>query len=164
MKRRLFTDADVTPTEALLRKGLGTAMDYYYGIVAKAADYRRQWQHSRGNGWILKVDDTRKALFYLVPLEDGIEVSLTVRDAERQEFLKDKELEDLQPQLEGATKYSEGYALRFDIETAAQYAPVVLFLTRLMEMRQAGKTVAGKTRTATRPEKTALDKGRSAKA
>jgi hypothetical protein len=112
-------------------------MDYYYGIVSKAGDYRKQWQYSRGNGWILKVDDTRKALYYLTPLEDGIEVSLTVREAEREQFLKDEELKELQPLLEGATRYPEGYALRFDIESAAQYAPVARFLSRLMETRHA---------------------------
>jgi hypothetical protein len=158
MKRRLFTAADVTPTEALLRKGLGTAMDYYYGIVSKAGDYRKQWQYSRGNGWILKVDDTRKALYYLTPLEDGIEVSLTVREAERELFLKDEELKELQPLLEGATRYPEGFALRFDIESAAQYAPVARFLTRLMEARHAEKAAPPKPKAPRKAAKKAVSK------
>jgi hypothetical protein len=153
MKRRLFTSADLTPTEALLRKGLGPAMDYYYGIVSKAGEYRKQWQYSRGNGWILKVDDTRKALYYLTPLEDGIEVSLTIREAERDEFLKDEELKELLPQLEGATRYPEGFALRFDIESAAQYAPVARFLTRLMEMRRAAKPAGARPKTSKKAAK-----------
>ena len=45
MKKRLFTDEDTTPTEALLRKELGSAMDYYAGILAKSGNYRKQWQY-----------------------------------------------------------------------------------------------------------------------
>jgi hypothetical protein len=135
MKRRLFTDASVTPTEALLRKQLGAAMDYYVRILSKSGDYRKQWQFSRGNGWILKVDDTRKALFYLIPCDGGIEVSLTVRDGERASFLESEDLENLFPQLESATKYSEGYALRFGIESPVECGAVSKFLTALIQMR-----------------------------
>jgi hypothetical protein len=137
MKRRLFTDLEVTPTEALLRKQLGRAMNFYASIVAKSGDYRRQWQYSRGNGWILKVDDMRKALFYLIPLEEAIEISLTVRDNERAEFMRNEEFKTLQPQFEVATKYSEGYALRFGIESSEECKSVTKFLTSLMKMRSS---------------------------
>jgi hypothetical protein len=137
MKKRLFTDANVSPTEALLRKQLGSAINFYMSILAKSGDYRKQWQYSRGNGWILKVDDMRKALFYLIPLEEGIEISLTVRDGERADFLSNKEVEYLYPQLESATKYSEGYALRFGIETSEECKAVTRFLLELMKMRSS---------------------------
>ena len=140
MKKRLLTDANVAPTEALLRKQLGNAMDYYVGILSKSGDYRKQWQYSRGNGWILKVDDMHKALFYLIPFEGGIEITLTVRNSERADFLKEKELERLFPQLESATKYSEGYALRFEIESSRECTSIAKFLTRLMKMRPSRKT------------------------
>ena len=135
MKRRLFTAADVTPTDALLRRDLGHALDFYRGILAKAAGFRRQWQYSRGNGWILKVDDTHKALCYVIPLQDGIEVSLTLRETERAALLKDPSLHAVHPFLEAATPYPEGFALRFDIESETQYAPVARFITRLVEIR-----------------------------
>ena len=137
MKKRLFTDANVSPTEALLRKQLGSAINYYMSILSKSGDYRKQWQYSRGNGWILKVDDMRKALYYLIPLEEAIEISLTVRDSERASFLSNKEVEYLYPQLTAATKYSEGYALRFGIESAEEYKAVTRFLLTLMKMRSS---------------------------
>jgi hypothetical protein len=137
MKKRLFTDADVTPTEALLRKQLGAAMDYYMAVVSKSGDYRKQWHYSRGNGWILKVDDMHKALYYLIAFDEGIEISLTVRDGERAAFLENKELDKLRPQFEKATKYSEGYALRFEIESAAECKSVMKFLSELMNMRSS---------------------------
>lgn len=137
MKRRLCTDADVTPTESLLRKQLGPAMDYYRSIMGTSGDYRKLWQYSRGNGWILRVDDMRKALYYLIAFDGGIEISLTIRDEERAGFLKNKECEALYPQIQSATKYSEGYALRFEIESAAECRSVVRFLAELKKMRPA---------------------------
>jgi hypothetical protein len=142
MKRRLFTDAYVTPTEALLRKYLGIAFDYYRSIMGTSGDYRKQWQYSRGNGWILRVDDMRKALYYLIAFDEGIEISLTVRDQERAAFLKNKECEALYPQLDSATKYSEGYALRFEIESDAECKSVMKFLSELMKMRPSSNELS----------------------
>jgi hypothetical protein len=135
MKTRLFTDSIVPPTDALLRKQLGKAFQIYQAILQVSAGYRRQWQFSRGNGWLLKVDDTRKALYYLIAFEDGIEISLTVRDAERQRFLNKPNYEYLQTQLAAATKYSEGYALRFGMERLADCEPVARFISELIEIR-----------------------------
>ena len=144
MKRRLFTDADVTPTEALLRKHSESALEYYRNIIGTSGDYRKQWQYSRGNGWILKIDDMRKALYYLIAFDEGIEISLTVRDEERAAFLKNKECEDLYPQLEAATKYSEGYALRFEVESAVECKSVMKFLSEPMKVRPVSSVLTEK--------------------
>jgi hypothetical protein len=144
MKRRLFTDSNVTPTEALLRKQSESALDYYRSIMGTSGDYRKQWQYSRGNGWILKVDDMRKALYYLIAFEGGIEITLTVRDGERAAFLGNKECESLYPQLEAATKYSEGYALRFEIESPAECKSVMRFLAELKKVRPVSTALTEK--------------------
>jgi len=112
-------------------------MSYYHGIMRESGDYRKLWQYSHSNGWILKVDDTRKALFYLAPFDEGIEISLTVRDDERANFLESKEFEKLYPQFAAATKYSGGYALRFGIESPEECKSVTRFLSKLMKMRAA---------------------------
>ena len=135
MKRRLFADADVAPTEYLLQKQGGSAIDYYKPVMAASGNYRKLWQYSRGNGWILKVDDMHKALYYLIAFDEGIEISLTVRDGEREIFLKNNELKELHSQIGIATKYSEGYALRFEVESTAECKSVTKFLTELMRMR-----------------------------
>ncbi len=126
---------DVTPTDSLLRKKLGAAMDYYVGIVSTSGRYRKQWQFNRGNGWILKVDDMRKALYYLIAFEDGVEVSCTVRESEWVELLNCEDLREVHAQLESGTKYSEGYALRFGVESAGECKSVSKFLTQLIRMR-----------------------------
>jgi hypothetical protein len=164
MKRRLFADADVAPTEYLLQKQGGSAMDYYKPLMAASGDYRKLWQYSRGNGWILKVDDMRKALYYLIAFEDGVEISLTVRDHERAAFLENRECQSLRPRLEAATKYSEGYALRFEIETVAACKSVIQFLLELMKVRPVATALTEKQKTKpnTKESKSAIhqDKGR----
>jgi Protein of unknown function (DUF3788) len=152
MKKRLFIDADTTPTEALLRRQLGNAMEFYSGILQVSGDYRKQWQYSRGNGWLLKVDDMRKALYYLIAFDGGIEISLTVRDSERAELTANPAFESLRGQLDLGTKYPEGYALRFEIENAAACVDVARFLTELIKLRAArepaGPKGASRARTA----------------
>lgn len=153
MKKRLFVDADTAPTEALLRKQLGKAMDFYAAILRTSGEYRKQWQYSRGNGWILKVDDMRKALYYLIAFDEGIEISLTVRDHERAEFIRNDAFHKLRAQLDGGTKYPEGYALRFEIESPAECASVARFLTELMRIRSA-KAIPAAKRTSAKPATT----------
>lgn len=135
MKKRLFMDSTVAPTEALLRRQLGHAMRFYTATIAAAGNWPRQWQYNHGNGWILKVDGTHKALYYLIAFEGGIEISLTVRDSERTEFLKNKGLESAYPRLEAGTKYAGGYALRFEIENEVDCRSVCNFLAELTRLR-----------------------------
>ena len=134
MKKRLFLDINVAPTDALLRKQLGTAMKFYESIIRQSGEYRKLWQHGEG-GWILRVDDMRRALYYLAPFDEGIEISLTVRDGERAAFLAREEFQSLHTQLQAATRYSGGYALRFGVESPDQSRSVALLLCALMKMR-----------------------------
>ncbi len=110
-------------------------MRFYRAIASISGNYQRQWQFNRGSGWILRVHDTRKALYYLIAFDEGIEVSLTVRDAEREDFLKCLGLEASYPQLLAGTKYSGGYALRFEIENDVACESVSHFLSHLMKTR-----------------------------
>ena len=135
MKKRLFTDIDVEPSDRLLEKHLGNAMRFYRAIAAISGDYQRRWQFNRGNGWILRAHDTGKALYYLIAFDEGIEISLTVRDSEREDFLKCAGLEESYPQLVAGTKYSGGYALRFEIENDVACGSVSHFLAHLMKTR-----------------------------
>jgi hypothetical protein len=135
MKKRLFTDSDIEPTDYLLEKHLGKAIHFYRKIIESSGNCRRQWQFNRGNGWILKVREAYKPLYYLIAFDEGIEISLTVRDSEREDFLKDLGLEKSYLQLTSGTRYSGGYALRFEIENDLDCRSASLFLAHLMKTR-----------------------------
>ena len=135
MKKRLFAEMEFEPTDYLLEKQLGSAMRFYTAILAISGNYRRQWQFNFGNGWILRVHDMSKTLYYLIAFVGGIEVSLTITDSEREHFLERPELEECRPQIIGGTKYSGGYALRFEIESDDACRSVSRFLSHLMQTR-----------------------------
>jgi hypothetical protein len=147
MKKRLFTDINTTPSEALLRKHLGSAMQYYTTIMDISGEYRKQWQYNRGNGWIQRVDDMRRTLFYLIAFEEGVEISLSVRDEERTAFLTNKECANVFPQIADGVKYSEGYALRFEVESSEECKAVTRFLSELMKLRPVSKMLTDKQKT-----------------
>ena len=135
MKKRLFTDSDIEPTDYLLEKHLGKAMHFYKRILGASGNCRRQWQFNRGNGWILRVHNAYKPLYYLIAFDEGIEVSLTIRDSEREDFLKSAGLELSYPELRSGTRYSGGYALRFEIENEVDCSSASQFLAHLMKTR-----------------------------
>jgi hypothetical protein len=110
-------------------------MEYYQGIMSTSINYLKRWQFNHGNGWILRVDDNRSAIYYLAAFEDGIEISLTVRDHEKADFLVNNEIQDVHPQLISGTKYAGGYALRFPIKSAHECSSVERFLRTLIDVR-----------------------------
>ncbi len=110
-------------------------MAYYQNIMSTSMKYLKRWQFNHGNGWILRVDDNRDAIYYLAAFEDGIEISLTVRDEEKVEFLENNEIRDIHCQIQSGTKYAGGYALRFPIESTKECSSVQKFLRALFEVR-----------------------------
>ncbi|TFH59045.1 MAG: hypothetical protein E4G91_09145 [Candidatus Zixiibacteriota bacterium] len=135
MKRRLFIESDVFPSETILRKQSISAMTYYHDIMSTSIKYLKRWQFNHGNGWILRVDDNRDAIYYLAAFEDGIEISLTVRDQEKADFLENNEIQDIHNQIKLGTKYAGGYALRFPIESVKECSSIQRFLRALFEIR-----------------------------
>ena len=145
MKRRLFIESDVFPSETILRKKSMSAMVYYKDIMSTSMKYLKRWQFNHGNGWILRVDDNRDAIYYFAAFEVGIEISLTVRDQEKAEFLENNEIQDIHYQLKLGTKYAGGYALRFPIESAKECSSVQRFLRALIEVRSRVVKIENKT-------------------
>jgi hypothetical protein len=135
MNKRLFTDRDIEPSDRLLVKQLGNAVRFYRAIAAIPGRYQRRWQFNRGNGWILRAHDAGATLYYLIAFDGGVEISLTISDSERDDFLKCGELERSHPQLAAGTKYVGGYAVRFEVEDDLACRSVSQFLAHLMKTR-----------------------------
>jgi hypothetical protein len=45
-----------------------------------AGAFSQEWNFSKSSGWMLKVFDARKALFYFIPLKCGFKVSMDIRE------------------------------------------------------------------------------------
>ena len=85
---------------------------------------------------MLKVFDRKKALFYLIPLNNAFKISLTIRENEREKLLEDVDLAGLREKISAAKKYPEGYALQFMIAEHVDMPILIKFLTKLLALRQ----------------------------
>ena len=132
---RPFRDPKREPTEAEVVAALQRAAPMYRALTKQSATFERQWVHSKAGGWMLKVHDGQKALFYLVPLVGSFRVSLTVRPAERDALLADARVAEIHRQLRDAKKYAEGHALRFDVADRTAATTVGELLARIIELR-----------------------------
>ena len=135
MKDRPFPDKSITPTAQAIQIALGSAHAYYKKVLGLVSTYSQEWAFSKSSGWILKVYDRKKALFYLIPLNDGFKISLTIRENERHVFLLDEELGMLHDKISLSRKYPEGFSLRFDIAGKNEFQPVELFIKKLITIR-----------------------------
>jgi hypothetical protein len=84
---------------------------------------------------MLKIYDRKKALLYLIPLNDGFKISLAIRENERETFLRDNELGIMHDKISSSKKYTEGFALQFDIANKNEFQPVELFIRKLIVIR-----------------------------
>jgi hypothetical protein len=136
MEEKLFLDQRKPPTDRSLRAGLGPAYQHYTSVSKAAASYSQDWTFTRSGGWMLKVWRAKKALLYLIPLRQGLKVSLAIRETERAALLEDDDLEAMRDKLVEARRFSEGFALQFKLVGDRDHRSFDLFLRRLMDLRK----------------------------
>jgi hypothetical protein len=138
MDERPFVDPGRQPTDDAVSAVLGAARPSWTRLLGLAGPFATEWSHSARGGWMLKVADRKKALLYLVPLRDAFRVSLTVREAEREAFLADADLAPVHDRIREATRYTEGYALYFEVSGGADIGPLETLIGELVAVRSAG--------------------------
>lgn len=135
MGERPFPDKSIKPDDESLKAALGKIFSAYTKILKQTASFKSEWAFYKSSGWILKVYDSKKALLYIVPKFSEFMVSMTIRENERNVFLKDDELSFAHEDLKSSKKYPEGYAMRFSIKTKKEFEDVSLYLQKLISMR-----------------------------
>jgi hypothetical protein len=132
---RPFADGAQRPTEAALESTVGRAFGRYESILGLTAAFSQEWNFSKGGGWMLKVHDGKKALLYMIPLAGGFRISMAIREAERDAFLDDPDLVSLHEVLASARKFSEGFAVQFDVADPTDSATAEPFVSKLIAAR-----------------------------
>ena len=135
MGERPFLDKSSRPTEQMLQSAFGEIYTYYEKLIDTADTFSQDWNFSKSSGWMLKVHDKKKALFYLIPLKNEFKISMAIRENERKTFLDDIELKIIHDMLKSAKKYREGYALRFNIKYNGDFETVTLLIKKLIVLR-----------------------------
>jgi hypothetical protein len=135
MEERFFLDKNYKPSEQTLQSALGDVYIHYNKLMEIVGSFSKDWNFSKRSGWMLKVYDKKKALFYLIPLKNEFIISLTIRENERNTFLEDNELEMIHNMIKSTKKYVEGFALRFKVKNDADYKTLELFIKKLITIR-----------------------------
>ena len=132
---RAFTDKADRPDDNSIAQVLDLSYAYYRQLLALPVGHKAVWQFSGSSGWMQKVFDSKKALFYVIPHLGSYMVSLTVREAEREDMLLDKRLTFAHAQLQNARKFSEGYHLLFEVKDESAHLQSMQFLSTLIYIR-----------------------------
>jgi len=124
------------PTNDNIKKVLASTFSYYNQFMENTKAFSKEWNYSKSSGWVQKVFDNKKALFYLKLLTNKFLISLTVRENEREILLNDIEIDFHKEQLKQAKKYSEGYAMRFSVTDKESFSGTILFIKKIIVLRK----------------------------
>ena len=83
---------------------------------------------------MLKVQNKKKALFYVIPMDKKFTISMAIKDNERKIFIKDSDLEIIDEKLLSAKKYREGFVIKFT-NTNKNYEIFELMIKKLVHLR-----------------------------
>jgi Protein of unknown function (DUF3788) len=132
---RPFTDPSSPPAEEAVRQALGRTSVPYEQLLEQAAGFARDWTFSKSGGWMLKVHRRGKALFYVIPLDGCFRLSMAIREAERDTLSVDPAVATLHDDLAAARRFTEGFAVAFDVTAETDPRPIHAFVDRLIELR-----------------------------
>ncbi|TDR18468.1 DUF3788 family protein [Marinicella litoralis] len=135
MNKRPFADKLIKPTEDSLNRILGKVYAIYLELNERTFGFKKSWRFSPSSGWMQKVHDGKKALYYLIPLNDSFSVSLAVQEKEKMRLLADQAILPMHEQLKNSKRYSEGYALRFSVDNLHSFLPCINLINKLAAMR-----------------------------
>lgn len=88
MVERVLLDESKMPSEESLKTSFGASYYNYIDLMDIADSFSKDWNFSRSSGWMLKVYNKKKALFYVIPMEKKFKISMAIRDNERKFFIK----------------------------------------------------------------------------
>jgi hypothetical protein len=135
MVERVFFDESTKPSEKSLRAALGDFYNNFKDLMDISDSFSKDWNFSKRSGWMLKVHDKKKALFYVIPMKNEFIVSMAIRDNERIMYINDLELKKINDKLLTAKKYKEGFLLRFKTNDD-DYETFELLIRKLIPCRQ----------------------------
>lgn len=136
MKASVFREKENQPNKEELLRVLGKVYKHFLEISGFPVGYMREWHfYGKNFGWQFKTADSKKALFYLSPLQDSFLVTLGIRGKEKNVLLSSKLPEIIQKEIESAKKHPEGYAVYLMVTNAASFKDAKRLIKSISEMR-----------------------------
>lgn len=135
MEKRPFQEKERKPNEESLKQVLDSAFVFYLELKKITNSFRNDWNYSKSSGWIEKVSDSKKALYYLIPLNNSFTISMAIRESEKETLMADRDCAPYLTLISEAKKYHEGYNLRFPIEDEKSFHYFKDFIVKLIHLR-----------------------------
>jgi hypothetical protein len=133
MDEKPFKEKSEKPKEDKITEVLGDSFLFYKEFNELTNTFKKEWNYSKSSGWLQKVSDRKKALYYFIPLMNSFRVSMAIWEQEKFNFIADPKYNVLLNQLNSAKKYSEGFALQFLIKDKASFTPLKTLINGLIE-------------------------------
>ncbi len=135
MPERPFAEKSNKPDESSLEKALGKTAGFYSRLDKLTTGYLKSWSWYKASGWIQKVADKKKALFYFIPFNNNFTLSMTIRESEKDTLSSTDDKADYHEIMNTAKKYHEGYNIVFEIEDEKSYEFAERFIKEIMALR-----------------------------
>ncbi|RPI79715.1 MAG: DUF3788 family protein [Desulfobacteraceae bacterium] len=136
MKSSVFREKENCPNKKELLRVLGKTFKYFLEMSGFHAGYMHEWHfYGKNFGWQFKTADSKKALFYLSPLQDSFLVTLGVREKEKNVLLSSKLPEIILKEIESAKKHPEGYAVYLMVTDTASFKTAKMLIKLMLEIR-----------------------------
>jgi hypothetical protein len=126
---KIFIDKAAHPTDAQLKSTLGRSFTYFENLQELTRERIQEWKfYNKKSGWIFKVSNKKRSIFYLAPYEKVFLIAMTVNEADRATLLESKIDKEIKSELESAKKYPEGYPLRKHVKTRTDLNSIIKIL------------------------------------
>jgi hypothetical protein len=120
----VFTDNEITPTEASLMEALGEnyqlwkiISEYVHIKYPGAVD---QWSHSgKKYGWNFRIKDKKRAIVYLLPREGYFKTAFVFGEKATEVVMQSNVSNEIKGELSLARPYVEGRGIRIDVKNEA---------------------------------------------
>ena len=123
--KSIFTDKEITPTEAQLKTALGETYDHWQTLanhtISLYPEAVTQWHYSGEKfGWSFRISDRKRVLVYLLPRDQFFKVAFVFGQKATDAVLKSDIADSIKNELITAKPYAEGRGIRITFTNESQ--------------------------------------------
>ena len=120
METIVFRDKDVIPEEGILKEKIGAKYELWSIIKKYVHDHlpeaKDEWNFpGRKYGWSFRIKDRKRAIVYLIPIQQGFRVGMIFGNKALKKIVKSDISEKIKKVLLNARAYAEGRGIQIDV-------------------------------------------------
>ena len=129
MPHSIFVERDLKPTPKTLAEALGDShrlwLQIKENLTHSFGELTEEWKYyGAKSGWLLKMLQKKRNLFFLIPLEDYFVISFVFGDKAVTQIFETDLPDVLKSTLRNARKYAEGRGLPIEVRSEKEVEQV----------------------------------------